>query len=54
VELWRWEKHPLFRLFLPEIEFPQSSFRIEDFIPKSMKSGEIVRKVYNFKNVLIP
>jgi hypothetical protein len=34
---------------LPVIEFPQSSFRIEDFIPKSMKIKEIVKKVYDFK-----
>jgi hypothetical protein len=36
------------------LQFPQSSFRVEDFNPKSIKSGEIVGKVYNFKNGEIP
>jgi len=40
--------------FLPESEFPQSPFRIEDFNPKSVKTGEIVGKVYgfNFKQII--
>ena len=45
---------PVPQSLLPEIKFPQSPFRIEDFNPKSIKKGEIVKKLYNFKNGRIP
>ena len=34
---------------LPVIQFSKSTRQIQDFNPKSIKSGEIVGKVYNFK-----
>jgi hypothetical protein len=36
--------------FLPVIEFSKSNHPIEDFNPKSIKIGEIIGKVYKFKN----
>jgi len=35
--------------FLPVIQFSESTHRIEDFNPKSIKRREIVGKVYNFQ-----
>jgi hypothetical protein len=35
-------------MLLPEIHFSKSTYQIEDFIPKSIKSREIVGKLYTF------
>ena len=39
---------------IPEIHFSESTCQIEDFNPKSIRIGEIVRKVYNVNNLKIP
>jgi hypothetical protein len=40
-------------MLLPVIQFSKSNRRVEDSNPKSIKSSEIVGKVYNFKNAQI-
>jgi hypothetical protein len=48
------ETIPLSHLFLPVIQFSKSTRQIEDFNPKSIKSREIVGKLYTlgfFRNI---